>query len=66
MRIVIRALAALLCLAAAPDMLAALEDALDSLLYVQSLGREVSGWGVRQERINAARDAIAKARGEGR
>jgi hypothetical protein len=49
-------------IAAAPDLLEALKGALDSLLYVQSeYGDQVGGWGVRDDRIRKAREAIAKA-----
>jgi hypothetical protein len=50
--------------AAAPDLLEASEDALDSLEYVQNThGESVSGWGVRAQRIEKAKAAINKACG---
>lgn len=50
---------------AAPDLLEALKGALDSLLYVQSeYGDQVGGWGVRDDRIRKAREAVAKATGQ--
>lgn len=52
-------------IAAAPDLLAALEDSLDSLEYVAKVDPVFSGWGVRQQRIAAAKAAVAKAKGEG-
>lgn len=55
-------------IAAAPELLAALECTVDCLEYIQRLEKETSapilGWGVRASRIHAARAAIAKARGQ--
>jgi hypothetical protein len=51
-------------MAAVPEMYEALENALDSLEYVERTMPGTSGYGVRQERIVAARAALAKARGE--
>jgi hypothetical protein len=47
---------------AAPEMLAALESALDSLEYVHAAFPGKSGYGVRANRINDAREAIALAK----
>jgi hypothetical protein len=49
---------------AAPALLDALKDALDSLEYVRRVDPEFSGWGVRDQRIRAAAAAIKKAEGE--
>lgn len=51
-------------IAAAPELLEVLRDALDSLDYVERTLPGLSGYGVRQERIQKARAAIAKATGE--
>jgi hypothetical protein len=52
-------------IAAAPDLLEALKGALGSLLYVQyEYGDQVGGWGVRDDRIRKAREAITKATGQ--
>lgn len=48
-------------IAAAPDLLDALTDTLDSLEYVRANHPDVSGCGVREERIEKAKAAIAKA-----
>jgi hypothetical protein len=50
-------------IAAAPDLLDALRGCLDSLEYVARLDPTLVGYGVRAERITAARAAIAKAEG---
>ena len=49
-------------ISAAPDLLEALEEAVHSLEYVDSLGPLPHGWAERQERIEKAKAAIAKAR----
>lgn len=49
---------------AAPDMQEALEGALDSLDYVERNHPGLTGYGVRGERIAAARAALVKAKGE--
>lgn len=51
-------------IAAAPELYAALADALDSLEYIARNEPRLHGYGVRAERIEAARAALAKARGE--
>lgn len=48
--------------AAAPDLLAALEGTLDSLLYLDDNIPGLVGYGVRQQRIAEARAALAKAK----
>ena len=52
-----------LLIAAAPDMLSALEGALNALEYVNDVAPELVGHGVRKSRIIASRAAIAKATG---
>lgn len=48
----------------APDLLMALEGALDSLEYVQEThGESVTGWGIRAQRIKDAKAALNKACG---
>lgn len=49
--------------AAAPDLLEALKEAIDSLRYVNDALPETSGYGVRHERIEKGLSAINKAEG---
>jgi hypothetical protein len=49
-------------LSSAPDLLAALENCLDSLLYVAKVAPDLSGYAVREERMAQARAAITRAR----
>ena len=51
-------------IAAAPELYAALADALDSLEYIARNEPRMHGYGVRAERIESASAALAKARGE--
>ena len=46
------------------DLLAALEAALDSLVYIEENIPKLIGSGVRHRAINTARDALAKATGQ--
>jgi len=52
--------------AAAPKLLQACGDALDSLEYIERAHPGLSGYGVRQGSIAQLRAAIAKAKGEQR
>ena len=47
------------------DLLAACEAALDSLEYIERNHPDLSGYGVRQDRIDQLHTTIAKAKGEG-
>jgi len=46
------------------ELLAACEGALDSLEYIKRNHPDLSGYGVRQERIDQLHIAIARAKGE--
>jgi len=48
-------------IAASPELLEALKACLHALEYVERKAPDLGGWGVRHDRIKAARAAIAKA-----